>query len=414
MAMTGYKTGKDFAHTGAAFAEEWIWYSCIEPVVKKVGISQYLLGCRQMFLRDGMDKYKSKGDGIDVLGLKKLLGAIGAMNEEWSPISTASNLFFRVRDEFTRMKQTWEDFMTHTPLSYFGIAVSVAMNNGRADVQAVELWNVLCGTMSGCELSGDYPQTRNMINKIRVANALEACMNDLDLCGAALSHLSMTHRLDYTKLNELVEGIMRAEKKRSSVTEYASMIAEGTAGAAQEFKGKMMEIISGNFDAEKIITRYIALQDYAEYSALEALPDWTRQAITHDGGYAQLTFKKDDVINVISDDFQGDTDYCLGWVGDREKRMCDEKRNQEPSSSPPSSETAAAFFAKVAQKKADMALAVTQGVSPGPVVLQEPVLPGQSPTPKQPTVPTPAAGDLSESDDGGGFDTAGEDEPDEP
>ena len=322
--LSAGRAAKDIAFTSYTFTEEWVWYTCIEPVVKKIGIYPFMLACRQMFLRDGMDKYKSTGDGIDIAGLKRVLGSVDQINQSWNPIATGTALFFSARDEFKKLVQMRNEWGQNTKISYLGIAVAVALNKGRADAQAVELWNTLCSTMSGCELSGEYPVQRNMVKKIRIANALVDCINEPKLCASALSHLAMTRRLDYRGYYSLLNGLLVADRTPTTVASFLADMAGETGKRTDELRRKLKSVYSGESELGKILLRRYVLDD-PSYLAQNAA-----QLAATEGGHNRLTISKGDVINVISESVEDNADTLLGWVGDRSKSMDEDERGDKP------------------------------------------------------------------------------------
>jgi hypothetical protein len=320
--VSGYRRVKDIGFTSYTFMEEWIWWTCVEPVVKKIGIYPFMLACRQQFLRDGMDKYKSTGDGIDIQGLKRVLGSTGQVNQDWNPIDRGWDVFFAVRDEFKKlveMRNTWQQ---DTKISYLGIMVSVALNKGKADAQAIDLWNTLCSTMSGCEISGEYRLQRKMVKKIKIANALVDCIDDPELCSDALSHLSMTRRLDVSKFNLLLNGLLEAKREPTTMTSFLADMTDEARKTGNDVQERLKRLYTGNPASDEIILRRF----YVKASSLIAENVGFSPAVAN---YNRLQINQGDVINVISHELDDNTDTWLGWIANPEKTQDEDKRGEK-------------------------------------------------------------------------------------
>jgi hypothetical protein len=286
--------------TAATLAQLMFWHSFIWRIASKLGLLNFFRECNKMVLRNGLNDFRTTGQGLTLITIRRVLSGIQGMN---TIIQTQVDLVvsaWHLRDLWQRVVAWWENYAgLPDRLGYAKIALTVAMNGGEAEPDANDLWNQLCATLSGCEIDESLPLLRKLTQRREVANSLVACMEDINVCTDALSYLNMQGRLDWDKLVLLMDTLQKSKVQATPYETFKKQLGLESEQIQIEYTGTRAENLP---ESHKVLGRAHVLQDWARAEA-----EW-------EAGSTVLTLHDGDIINITAFSHQENESWWKGWV----------------------------------------------------------------------------------------------------
>jgi hypothetical protein len=298
----------DRVWTAATLTTDMLWHSFIWRIASKLGLLNFFRECNKMVLRNGLNDFRTTGQGLTLITIRRVLSGIQGMNTIIQTQVAFVTCAWHLKDLWNRVVAWWENYAgLPDRLGYAKIALTVAMNGGEAEPDANDLWNQLCATLSGCEIDESLPLLRKLTQRREVANSLVACMEDINVCTDALSYLNMQGRLDWDKLVLLMDTLQKSKVQATPYETFKKQLGLESEKIQIEYTGTRAENLP---ESHKVLGRALVLQDFEQASEPEMV----------DAGSTFLTLHAGDIINITALSDQENENWWKGWV-EQERSM---------------------------------------------------------------------------------------------